>query len=121
MTRFVMICLSALIAACAMAPDLDKLTNDCLTKYRVDMPSGATVAKADPPLRITRVPRGGGYACVTVFITEAGTVTDSSLLEADPPEFGEYFLKLAAQSRYRPAMLDGKPIARKAIITAKVQ
>ena len=36
-------------------------------------------------------------------------------------EGGDYFLKLASQSRYRPAMLDGKPFASKAVISATYQ
>ena len=54
MMRVVMISLLALVAGCAMAPDVTKLSIDCQARYRVDLPAGATVAKADPPLRFRK-------------------------------------------------------------------
>src|SRR5450631_547581 len=101
--------LLVLLSGCATVPDVEKLSQECQVKYRVDLPGGAIAAVPVPPLRIRPQPRGQGYACVTLSVSETGSVRDSKLMEADPPEFGNYFLKLATQSRYRPAMLDGKP------------
>src|SRR5471032_2978720 len=109
--------LLVLLSGCATVPDVEKLSQECQGKYRVDLPNGAIAAAPVPPLRIRPQPRGQGYACVTLSVSETGTASDSRLVEADPPEFGDYFLKLAAQSRYRPAMLDGKPFASKAVIS----
>jgi hypothetical protein len=110
-----------LLSGCATVPDVENLSRECQAKYRIALPSGATAAAPVPPLRIRPQPRGAGYACVTLFVSETGTVSDARLLEASPPEFGEYFLTLVAQSRYRPAMLDGKPFASKVVFSGTYQ
>ena len=110
-----------LLSSCAAMPDVENLSQACQAKYRVDLPTGATAAAPVPPLRIRPQPRGAGYACVTISVSESGSVSDARLLEASPPEFGEYFLTLVTQSRYRPAMLDRKPFASRVVLSGTYQ
>jgi hypothetical protein len=55
-----------------------------------------------------------------VSIDENGRATDAKLLESDSPLFGEYFTRLVRESRYRPAMREGKPFAQKVVISGSI-
>ena len=120
--RFAILGLIALATACAETHSVRKSSLDCEARHRVELPAGASGPEPVPALR-PRPSRnvGTAYACVIVAVDENGRVTDSKLIESDSPEFGQYFLKLASQSRYRPAMREGKPFAHKVVISASIE
>lgn len=60
------------------------------------------------------------YACVAIFVNERGEVTDATVLETNTPQFGDYFLKLASQAKYKPGTLDGNPVATRSVISMAV-
>jgi protein TonB len=57
-----------------------------------------------------------GFAKLTFVVTEKGLVEDPSVAEASEPEFGEAAMEAIKQWRFKPAMLDGKPISKKVAI-----
>ena len=84
----------------------------CQSSYGTAPPAGATLPKADPPVRLATVmfEPAFAYACVTVTVDESGKIVDARVVETDHAPFGEHLLAQAVASKWRPAMLDGAPM-----------
>lgn len=110
------------LTACVSGGELTPHYKTCLAKYDVPLPPGATPPTPQAPIRIAaRADPRSAYACVLVTVDETGTVSGGRVLETDSSSFGEYLLDLVAHTKFRPAMIDGKPFGHSVIIEAQYE
>lgn len=111
----------AVSTACiAQAPNALTRSRECQAKYAPVVPAGATVPRSVDPIRISpaKFEPPSAYACVTVTVDESGRILDSRVVETDYEPFAEHLLEQARNAKWRPAMLDGVPIALTSVVSA---
>jgi TonB family protein len=57
-----------------------------------------------------------GVAKLAFTVNEKGLVENPSVVEATEPEFGEAAMEAIKEWRFKPAMVDGKPVSKKVAI-----
>ena len=96
-------------------------SSECQARYRPQLPAGATPAKAEPiRLRPAQFDTDTAYACIVVSVDENGRLTESKIVETDQPAFAEHLLEQVRGARWQPAMLDGRPFATQAVVSAVI-
>jgi len=122
MTKLALVLISVAVstASIAQTPDARTRSRECQAKYAPVVPAGATLPKSVDPIRISpaKFEPPSAYACVTVTIDESGRILDSRVVETDYAPFGEHLLEQARNTKWRPAMLDGVPIALTSVVSA---
>ena len=111
----------ALSTTCVAQTDSDvrARAQACQSKYGSAHPAGATRPKYDPiRIRPGQFAPAFAYACVTVTIDQSGKLVDARVVETDHAPLGEHLLAQAVGANWRPAMLDGVPIASTFVVSA---
>ena len=110
----------ALSSICVAQTHADARTRarECQSRHGSAVPAGATLPKSDP-IRISpkQFEPSSAYACVTVTVDESGRIVDARVVETDHPPFGEHLLEQAVRATWRPATLDGVPMAFTSVVS----
>jgi hypothetical protein len=103
----------------AEAPnDVRARAKECQSRHGSAVIAGATLPKSDPiRLNPTKFEPPSAFACVIVAIDESGRIVDARVVETDHAPFGEHLREQVLAVKWRPAILDGVPIAFTSVVS----